>query len=64
MLDNEKDGVKNMTWPAETIDKFRAAWDEVLKEELGANPDVKKVWDSYSSFHEKYKVWGEKGYLK
>jgi TRAP-type mannitol/chloroaromatic compound transport system substrate-binding protein len=64
MIENEKSGVKNMTWPKEVLDKLRSAWNEVLAEELKANPDVKKVWDSYSAFHEKYKVWGSRGYLK
>ena len=64
MIDNEKDGVKNMVWPDEILDQFRAKWDEVLAEEIASNPDVKKLWESYSSFHDKYKVWGERGYLK
>ena len=64
MLQNEQDGVKNMVWPDEILDQFRSAWEEVLAEEIAANPDVKRLWDSYSSFHEKYKVWGERGYLK
>lgn len=64
MIDNEKNGVQNKTWPKEVLTKIEAAWKEVLAEELKANPDVKKVWDSFSSFHEKYKVWGDRGYLK
>lgn len=36
----------------------------MLKEEIAANPDVKRLWDSYSAFHEQYKVWSERGYLK
>ena len=64
MLANEKDGVKNMVWSDEVLDAFREKWQEVLKEEVAANPDVAKLWDSYSSFAEKYKVWGERGYLK
>lgn len=64
MLANEKDGVKNMTWPDEILDELRSAWEEVLAEEIAANPDVAKLWESYSAFHEKYKVWGERGYLK
>ncbi|MEL6298696.1 MAG: TRAP transporter substrate-binding protein [Pseudomonadota bacterium] len=64
MIANEKDGVQNKTWPKEILDQIKTAWEEVLAEEIKANPDVKKVWDSYSSFHEKYKVWGERGYLK
>jgi TRAP-type mannitol/chloroaromatic compound transport system substrate-binding protein len=64
MIDNEKDGVKNMVWPQEILDQFKGKWEEVLAEEIAANPDVKMLWDSYSSFNEKYKVWGERGYLK
>ena len=64
MIDNEKDGVKNMVWPQEVLDQIRGAWEEVLAEEIAANPDVKTLWDSYTSFNEKYKVWGDRGYLK
>ena len=27
-------------------------WEEVLAEELAANEDVKKLWDSWTAFHE------------
>jgi TRAP-type mannitol/chloroaromatic compound transport system substrate-binding protein len=64
MIANEKDGVQNKTWPKEILDKIEAAWKEVLDAEIKANPDVKRVWDSYSSFNEKYKVWGDRGYLR
>ncbi|MEM7545878.1 MAG: TRAP transporter substrate-binding protein [Pseudomonadota bacterium] len=64
MIANEADGVTNMVWPDEILDELRGAWEEVLAEEIAANPDVKVLWDSYSAFHEKYKVWGERGYLK
>jgi len=64
MIANEKDGVKNMVWPQEILDQLKGAWEEVLAEEIAANEDVKVLWDSYSSFAEKYKVWGERGYLK
>lgn len=64
MIENEKSGVKNMTWTDDQIAQFRAAWDEVVLEEIKDNPDAQKVWKSYNDFHEKYKVWGERGYLK
>ncbi|MEZ5739490.1 MAG: TRAP transporter substrate-binding protein [Burkholderiaceae bacterium] len=64
MLANEKDGVKNMTWSDDILKELRKAWDEVLQEQLKANDDVKKVWASFAEFHEGYKVWGERGYLK
>jgi|TARA_E500000178_G_scaffold106060_1_gene105698 TRAP-type mannitol/chloroaromatic compound transport system substrate-binding protein len=64
MIANEKDGVKNMTWPDSVLDELRAAWGEVLKEQVAANADVAKLWKSYSEFHEQYKIWGDRGYLK
>lgn len=64
MIANEKDGVKNMTWSPEILAQFKEKWDEVLKEEIAANPDVKKLWASYSKFNDGYKVWGDRGYLK
>lgn len=64
MIANEKDGVKNVTWPDSVLDQLRNAWGEVLQEEIAANPDVKRLWESYSAFHEEYKIWGERGYLK
>ncbi|MEM7056960.1 MAG: TRAP transporter substrate-binding protein [Pseudomonadota bacterium] len=64
MIANEKDGVIMKTWPDEVIEQLRGAWEEVLAEELAANPDVQAMWDSYSKFHEDYQVWGSRGYLK
>ena len=64
MIANEKDGVENVTWPDEILGQLRGAWEEVLAEEIAANPDVKVIWDSFSKFHEGFKVWGDRGYLK
>ncbi len=64
MLDNEKDGVTNMTWPDEILNELRAAWDEVNAEEIAKNPEYAKIWASWAAFNEGYKVWGERGYLK
>ena len=64
MAANEADGVTNMTWPDEVLDELRAKWEEVLADEMAANPDVKAFMESYQAFHEEYKVWGERGYLK
>jgi TRAP-type mannitol/chloroaromatic compound transport system substrate-binding protein len=63
MLANEKDGVQNVDWSPEQLDAYRQAWEAVLQEELAASEDVKKLWDSYQAFHEKYKVWGDRAYL-
>lgn len=64
MAANEADGVTNVTWPDEILDQLREKWEEVLAEEMAANPDVKRFMESYQAFHEEYKVWGERGYLK
>lgn len=64
MIANEKDGVKNMTWPQSVLDQLRGAWEEVLADEIAANPDVAKLYKSYDDFHQTYKIWGDRGYLK
>ncbi len=64
MIANEKDGVKMMDWTPEQLNTFRTTWEEVVKEEVAANPDVKTLWDSFQAFHEKYKIWGDRAYLK
>ena len=57
-------GVTIHEWPQEVLDKFHAAWLEVIKEETEKNPDLKKAWDSYSKFRDDYAIWGRLGYLK
>lgn len=64
MIANQKDGVTNVSWSDDVLNTLREKWQEVLQEELAANPDVQKLWDSYTAFHEDYKIWGEMGYLK
>jgi len=64
MIANQKDGVTNVSWSGDVLNTLREKWQEVLQEELAANPDVQKLWDSYTAFHEDYKIWGEMGYLK
>lgn len=64
LIANQADGVQIMTWPDEILDEFEAAWQEVLAEQLAENPDLKRMWDSYSAFAEDYKIWSDVGYLK
>jgi len=64
MIANQKDGVTNVSWSDDVLNTLREKWQDVLQEELAANPDVQKLWDSYTAFHEDYKIWGEMGYLK
>ena len=63
MAANAKDGVQNVDWTDEQIEAFRTAWQEVLQEEIAANEDVRRLWESYSAFHENYKAWGDRAYL-
>ena len=64
MIANEKDGVIMVDWSPEQMDTLRSAWEEVLAEEKAANPDVKRFMESFEAFHEKYKVWSDRAYLK
>lgn len=64
MIANEAEGVINKVWSDEILDAKRAAWEEVLANEIATNPDVAKFWESYSKFAEGYKIWGSVGYLK
>lgn len=64
MLANEKDGVIIKEWSPEMLDAFRGAWEEVLAEELAANPDVQTLWDSWTAFEEQNRLWARYGYLK
>ena len=64
MAANTADGVTMKTWPDEILAELKVKWEEVLQEEIAANPDVARLWESYSAFHEQYKLWGDLGYLK
>ena len=56
-------GVTLHRWPDETIEVFRAAWEEVAVEEAANDPEFAKVFASLTEFRENYKVWGDLGYL-
>jgi len=56
-------GVNIHRWPPEILDKLKAAWMEVVKEESAKNADFKKVWESLSTFRENYATWKDLGYL-
>ena len=62
MLD--KYGVQNKRWTDEELAAFEQAWNEVLAEELAADPTFKKVADSYLAFRKIYKTWGDAQALK
>ena len=64
MAANVEDGVTNIRWPDEVIESLSGAWDEVIAEEVAENEDSARIWESISAFREKFKIWGEMGYLK
>ncbi len=64
MLRNRNErGVEIMDWSPEMLDTFRAAWEEVVEEEKSSDPFFAKVWDNFSAFREKYRIWGSRAYL-
>ncbi len=58
-----KNGVTLHYWSDEMLDAFRAAWKDVLKEQVSNDKFFAKVWDSMSSFHDGYSVWQKYGFL-
>ena len=63
LAEMEAAGVTIHKWPPEMLDTFRTAWGEVVEEEVAANPDFKKAWESLSQFREQYAKWKDLGYL-
>jgi TRAP-type mannitol/chloroaromatic compound transport system substrate-binding protein len=59
----DKNGVQLKKWPPQFIAAFEKAWNEVIAEESAANPNFKRVYDSYARFRKDYSIWREHGYL-
>lgn len=57
-------GVTLHKWNDEQLETFRTFWDEVLAEEIAANPDFERIWSSISDFRDNYAIWAEYGYLE
>ena len=64
MAANVADGVTNVQWDQEVLDQLEGAWNEVIADEIAENEDSKRIWASISEFREKFKIWGDMGYLK
>jgi TRAP-type mannitol/chloroaromatic compound transport system substrate-binding protein len=60
----DKHGVQIRRWPPEIMAALVKAWAEVVEEESAANPNFKRVYESYSTFRKNYALWREYGYLK
>jgi TRAP-type mannitol/chloroaromatic compound transport system substrate-binding protein len=59
----DKNGVQIKKWPPEIMAAFEKAWHEVIAEESKANPNFKRVYDSYANFRKDYAIWREHGYV-
>jgi len=60
----EQHGVRLHAYDQAMLDEFRAAWEEVAKEEVAKNPDFAKVWAAYSTFRKDYRLWRDNAYLR
>jgi len=60
----EKLGVQIHSWPPEVLAALEQAWDEVVQEQVAADADFARVWESLSAFRKNYAIWKELGYLK
>lgn len=58
-----KHGVTLHTWSPAILERLRAAWGEVVREQSRADPDFARVWASLSAFRRDYAVWEKLGYL-
>ncbi|MEM8824801.1 MAG: TRAP transporter substrate-binding protein [Pseudomonadota bacterium] len=59
----EAEGVTIHRWTEDQLNTFRENWDQVLADEIAANPDFDRIWGSLSEFRENYAVWAQYGYL-
>lgn len=53
------EGVRIETWPPEILDAFRAAWRQVVAEQVAGNREFKTVWQALSRFREDFAIWRE-----
>jgi TRAP-type mannitol/chloroaromatic compound transport system substrate-binding protein len=52
------------TWPPEVLQAFERSWRKVVAEQSAANPNFKRIWESYSAFREASKEWRQINYMK
>ena len=60
----DQHGVIIKRWPPEILKAYQTAWNEVVAEESAANPNFKKVYDSYAAFRANYALWHDYGFMK
>lgn len=59
----EERGTVIHKWSAEMLQTFSDAWDEVVKEQVDADEDFARVWNSLAEFRQNYARWKDLGYL-
>lgn len=64
MRELEKKGVTFVRWSEEDLGKFKAAWDEVVAEQVAEDPLFARIHESYQSFRDDYAIWRENAYLQ
>ncbi|HUF19848.1 MAG TPA: TRAP transporter substrate-binding protein [Burkholderiales bacterium] len=60
----DQHGVQIKRWSPEIMAALEKAWAEVVAEESAANPNFKRVYDSYLAFRANYALWRDYGYLQ
>ena len=60
----QEKGVQLHRWSDEDLAKLKAASEEVIAEQVAADPDFKRAYESFSSFRADYATWKDLGYLK
>jgi TRAP-type mannitol/chloroaromatic compound transport system substrate-binding protein len=60
----EENGVTIHTYSDEILDALESAWLEVVEEESANDADFARTYESYATFRENYRRWGELGYLR
>ncbi|QIB34905.1 TRAP transporter substrate-binding protein [Ancylobacter pratisalsi] len=60
----QEKGVTIKKWSDEDLAKLHGAVDEVIAEQVAADPDFARAYASFSAFRDDYATWKEIGYLK
>jgi len=59
----EESGVTIHTWNDEMMTAFRESWNAVVEEQVAADADFARAWQSLSDFRENYSQWSAIGYV-
>ena len=63
MRELQAEGVQIRRWSPAILVAFEEAWKEIAATEAAANPDFKRVYESYSRFREDYAIWKHYSFL-